>query len=82
MTPEERAEQVWTMLFHPPHVPLEKRAVAAAIRAAVAEERERCAKIAEGTVPTHDSIGNSLKYTCGGQRWIAAAIRKAPTTEE
>lgn len=63
MTPEERAEQVWTMLFHPPHVPLEKRAVAAAI-------------------PTHDSIGNSLKYTCGGQRWIAAAIRKAPTTEE
>ena len=70
MTPEERAAGIQIAL--PMRLTDLHGAVANAIRAAVAEEREACAQLAEEYAPQLADVTVSLSTT---RRTIAAAIR-------
>lgn len=91
MTPEERAEKLWdrlrtstTLVFLPSDKPHAVPWIAAEIRAAVEEEREACAEVAQGQA-NRDAHATSLAVTSRGQARfyhehmsavrIAAAIR-------
>ena len=73
ITPEERALTAWTDFYHGPTV----EGIANLIRAAVAEEREACARLADNTaVRLYDRV---LDCRCHGTvDDLAAAIRCRP----
>ena len=78
--PDERAERVWGMPCYceqDSDIPCMVCQIAAEIRAAVGEERERCAGIAAGFCEPEDDcdmVPDRLDLQCDGCR-IAAAIR-------
>ena len=79
MTPEERAEQVYEANYFLPDAAL-KTALAAAIRDAICEEREACARVAGDWQPTKEELAE-LESGIGAGEYdlvsllIAAAIR-------
>jgi hypothetical protein len=74
MTLEERAEAVWHLLLGRDDKIDECRIIAAAIRAAVAEERDECARVAESKRPHTEGFCHDLDQ-CDLCEDIAAAIR-------
>ena len=78
MTPEERAELVWQEYHNPDCATFVRpwpAAVAEQIRAAVAEEREACAHVADREASELDQWG---EHAAGTAKSIAAAIRARP----